>query len=111
LDIFGENGSAVLEDDRLVRWAFIDEDKDDAKIRHAGKLGDDLKSGHADPKAIPHEGHRRLLEDFAAAIQAGKEPMIPGRQGIEAIRLIDGIYQSSRTGKPFEFHRARQGDR
>lgn len=103
LEIYGECGSAVLEDDRLTRWSFVDERDQDEKIRRDGAQGDNLKSGHFDPKAIGHEGHRCLIEDFTRAIRSGERPMIPGSEGIEAIKLICGIYESARTGRLYHF--------
>ena len=41
--------------------------------------------------AISHEGNRRLVEDFCQAIQTGREPMLPGREGLRAVGLICGI--------------------
>jgi UDP-N-acetyl-2-amino-2-deoxyglucuronate dehydrogenase len=40
------------------------------------------------------------LEDFAQAIREGREPAVTGRDGREAVRLIEGIYASGREGKP-----------
>lgn len=37
--------------------------------------------------------------DFVSAIKNGHEPLANGIDGLEAMRLIEAIYQSSRTGK------------
>jgi len=41
------------------------------------------------------------LADFAAAIREGREPAVTGRDGREAVRLMEGIYESGRRGGPF----------
>ena len=103
LEISGEKGSVVMEDDRLTRWSFADPLPEDEQILKEGTKGDNLKGGFADPKAISHEGHRRLIEDLCEAIQNGREPAIPGREGLGAVELICGIYDSAQTGKPHIF--------
>lgn len=103
LEISGEKGSVVMEDDCLTRWEFIEPQPGDDAVRADGMKGDGLQSGATDPNAISHEGHRRLIEDLAEAIHEGREPAIPGREGLLAVELISGIYESSKTGQPYNF--------
>ena len=103
LELSGEKGSVVMEDDCLTRWSFVDRMPDDDEILKDGMKGDDLKGGSSDPNAISHEGHRRLIEDLCQAIQTGREPAIPGRQGLRAVELICGIYASAKSGQPYKF--------
>ena len=58
--------------------------------------------GAADPKAISHEGHRRQLADFVAAVREGRAPKVDGREGKKAVDLICAIYESNRTGRVVE---------
>ena len=103
LEISGEKGSVVLEDDNLLRWSFVDQTPEDDAILKQGMSSDDLKGGSSDPKAISHKGHRRLIEDLAEAIQTDREPIIPGREGRLAVELICGIYKSAKSGMPYYF--------
>lgn len=103
LEISGEKGSIVMEDDCLVRWVFAEPLPEDDEIRAEGLKGDGLKGGATDPNAISHEGHRRLIEDLSEAIQTGREPAIPGREGLLAVELICGIYKSAQSGLPYKF--------
>ncbi|MEN8255927.1 MAG: Gfo/Idh/MocA family oxidoreductase [Verrucomicrobiota bacterium] len=103
LEISGEKGSIVMEDDDLIRWSFADQTAEDEAILEEGRAGEDLKGGSSDPKAISHDGHRRLIEDMCEAIQTGREPMIPGREGLLAVELISGIYESAKTGQAYKF--------
>ncbi len=62
LEICGSKGSAVVEDDMIVRWQFADERTEDAQIRLNGAISEGMKGGSGDPLAgIGHEGHRRSL--------------------------------------------------
>ena len=100
LEISGEKGSVILEDDRITRWQFIDEAHEDSLIRETGKAGEGLNSGASDPRNAGFEGHRRQLEDMVDAILTGTEPKIPGREGIKAIKLICAMYRSHKDKKP-----------
>jgi UDP-N-acetyl-2-amino-2-deoxyglucuronate dehydrogenase len=44
-------------------------------------------------------GHLAQIGDFYSSIEQGKPFYIDGRQGIEAVKLVCGLYESSRTGK------------
>ncbi|VTS02592.1 oxidoreductase domain-containing protein : Uncharacterized protein OS=Planctomyces maris DSM 8797 GN=PM8797T_06432 PE=4 SV=1: GFO_IDH_MocA: GFO_IDH_MocA_C [Gemmata massiliana] len=97
--VHGDRGSAVIEQDDVLRWDFTLSTTDDAKVkeRFAQKVG--ASGGSADPKAISHEGHRRQLADFVDAVQQNRVPKVDGREGKKAVDLICAIYESARTGK------------
>ena len=96
IEISGERGTAVLINDKLVRWEFADPFPEDAAM-----LADDTapaKGGSADPMAISHEGHRRLVDDLVNAIREGRPPMIPGVEARNAVALVLAIYEAARSG-------------
>jgi UDP-N-acetyl-2-amino-2-deoxyglucuronate dehydrogenase len=97
--IHGDRGSAVIEQDDVVRWDFSPETAEDVatKQRFVAKVG--ASGGAADPKAISYEGHRRQLADFVEAVQQNRVPAVDGREGRRAVALIRAIYESARTGK------------
>jgi UDP-N-acetyl-2-amino-2-deoxyglucuronate dehydrogenase len=47
--------------------------------------------------AIDFEGHRRVMEDFAAAISEGRKPFVDGHQGRQSLELVLAAYNSART--------------
>jgi predicted dehydrogenase len=97
--VHGDRGSAVIEQDDVIRWDFATATDADKLIRDrfATKVG--ASGGSADPKAISHEGHRRQLADFVDAIHNNRTPKVDGREGKKAVDLICAIYESARTGK------------
>jgi predicted dehydrogenase len=99
IEISGDKGSVILEDDTIKFWQFADERPEDADIR-AGANASGIGGGAADPKAISTEGHRRQIEDLCAAIRAGKQPSVSGADARHAVAVICAIYESARTGKP-----------
>jgi len=54
--------------------------------------------GGADPMAFTHAWHQGILEDFAAALAAGRAPAVTGEAALAAHDLIDAITRSSRSG-------------
>jgi UDP-N-acetyl-2-amino-2-deoxyglucuronate dehydrogenase len=100
--IHGDKGSAVIEQEDVLRWDFEPKTPDDdaVKARFAAKVG--ASGGAADPKAIGHEGHRRQLADFVAAVRGNRLPKVDGREGKKSVELICAIYESNRTGRVVE---------
>lgn len=100
--IHGDKGSAVIEQEDVIRWDFTPETDEDrvVRARFAQKVG--ASGGAADPKAISHEGHRRQLADFVDAVRANRAPKVDGREGRKSVDLIRAIYESNRTGKVVE---------
>jgi predicted dehydrogenase len=100
--IHGDKGSAVIEQEDVLKWDFTPATADDDVVRakFAAKVG--ASGGAADPKAISHEGHRRQLADFVDAVRANRLPKVDGREGKKAVELICAIYESNRTGKVME---------
>jgi UDP-N-acetyl-2-amino-2-deoxyglucuronate dehydrogenase len=97
--LHGDRGTAVIEQEDVLRWEFSPETSEDAKVkeRFARKIG--ASGGASDPKAISHEGHARQLADFVRAIQANTAPKVDGREGRKAVALICAAYESMRTGR------------
>jgi predicted dehydrogenase len=97
--VHGNRGTAVIEQDDVLRWEFTpetDADKE-VKARFAQKVG--ASGGSADPKAISHVGHARQLADFVRAIQTNTAPLVDGREGRRAVEVIEAIYRSAGTGR------------
>lgn len=92
MEIFGTQGSAVLEAGKIVAW----------KVKGAaeeGQAGGAPSSGAADPTAIGYELHRRQIEDMLKAVREDHEPLVNGEEGRKALALVRGIYRSSEEGK------------
>lgn len=101
IEICGDRGSAILEDDRLVKWDFLERRPGDGE---ALSQDDDLNlgGGTSNPMDISCDGHRLQIEDLMRAVWEHVDPEVPGREGRKAIRLIEGIYRSVQSGKPVE---------
>jgi predicted dehydrogenase len=99
LELCGEHGSVVLEDDRIARWEFREARPEDEAIRASGSANA-LGSGASDPGAINFEGHRRQLQSLVDAIRQNRPLALDGREGRKAVALVRAIYESAERGVP-----------
>jgi len=90
IEIAGTAGTAVLDGDRLVVQR-----PGEPLLEMAGTSGG---GGGADPMAFSPEAHRRLIEEFLAAVRGGREPSNSGRSALAVHALIDAMLASSARG-------------
>ncbi len=98
-EIHGNQGTAIVEQDSILRWEFATELPDDAALRQRLGAGSATSGGASDPKAISFVGHQLQLQDFIEAIQTGRSPRVDGAEGRRSVEIILAIYQSAWTGK------------
>ena len=99
LEICGENGSVVLEDDHLARWEFRDAQPGDDAIRNA-KVDAAMRSGAGSPSAITHHGHQRQIQDLLDALRDNRPTAISGREARNAVAIICALYASAEKRVP-----------
>ncbi|MFD2201348.1 Gfo/Idh/MocA family protein [Shivajiella indica] len=93
LEIFGSRGSVILEGGKISAWNIQGEPP------FSISLMDMVSSGASDPMAIGHQWHLEQYRDFLNAIQKDVEPLVNGEEGRKSLKLIEGIYTSSREGR------------
>ncbi len=98
-EIHGTTGSAIVEQDHILKWEFAKKSPKDKTVKAKLMGGGENTGGAADPSAIDHSGHRDQLKDFIKAIENGTKPAIDGEEGRKSVELILAIYKSSWTGK------------
>ncbi len=87
LNLWFENGTIRLDDDRLVEWSVPGIPAPD----HTGSVG----SGSADPTGIGALGHRRQWAAIVSAILAGRQPEVSGRDGLGTAALVAAIHEAA----------------
>lgn len=95
LDIYGSDGSAVIESDQIKEWHIRGEEEEQQDGGDTPKV---LK-GAASPE-ITFYSHARQIAEFVNAVNNDARPPISGEEGRNALAIVLAIYQSSRTGKP-----------
>jgi len=100
IELHGSHGSAMIEEEDIVKWDFEKKDRRDAAIHRQMARSKSSGGGAADPAAIGHQAHAKQFRDFVESIQKNRAPLIDGREGRRAVEIILGIYKSAETGRP-----------
>ncbi len=90
IEIFGEKGSILMEGGHLKAWNI----KDGPALKATSD--DNAGSGAADPTAIGHQNHKKVLVDMIDAIRHDRTPMVNGAEARKAVAVITAIYESSK---------------
>lgn len=96
LEICGDKGSIVLEEDSILRW--------DLPIPCKLPVGNTAQNvASADPGAIDVSGHVRQIRNLVDAILHDAPLMADAASGRPPLEVILAIYESGRTGKAVVF--------
>ncbi|MDD3587687.1 MAG: Gfo/Idh/MocA family oxidoreductase [Thermoguttaceae bacterium] len=98
IEIHGDKGSAVIEEEDIVKWDFAEALPEDEAIRQAMASRRSGGGGAADPAAIGHHGHAKQFADVLDAIEHGRKPAIDGYEGRRSVEIICSVYESAKTG-------------
>jgi predicted dehydrogenase len=102
LTIHGERGTVGLVGDRLARWDVpgpVDASVDALLRAPSEDRGDTAaRAGYVDS-----ELHRRQIEDFVAAVEEGRQPLVDAREGRRSLEVMRAIYQSSDSARVVTF--------
>ena len=98
IELTGSNGTAIVNHDSLVAL--------DLKTKTPGT---DIEKHELDPAAAQNAAsptvsdatpHRRILEDFIAAIRDNRTPVCDGREGRRSVAVVEALYASAREERP-----------
>ncbi len=98
IEVYGSQGSAVIEDESIVNWQFAESDDNDQRIIESLANKNVTGGGASDPAAIGHAAHARQYADIAGAIQSGQAPLVDGPEARRSVEVVLAIYKASRSG-------------
>ncbi|OXM86728.1 Gfo/Idh/MocA family protein [Paenibacillus rigui] len=84
LEIHGEKGSVIIQEDDIALL----------KVE-----GEEVNIPSFPPFQVIPDGHRMQIRDMALAVQELRAPIVPGEEGIHALEIILGTYESSKQKK------------
>ena len=87
-------GTIVLENDR-IRSVNLRKPIEGLCVEQSE--GEDERA--ASPVVSDTRGHRAIIEDFIRAIVSDGVPLCDGYEARRSVRLVNAIYESSRTGR------------
>jgi predicted dehydrogenase len=97
IEIHGTKGTCIFTGDKLTAW---DVDGDAGEPAPVEK---EVMSGSSDPMAISLAPFERQFLDFGNAVSNGTAPLISGEEGLKALEVVLGVYESCRSGQPVRF--------
>jgi UDP-N-acetyl-2-amino-2-deoxyglucuronate dehydrogenase len=92
IEIHGRKGSVTLEGGNIREWKVDgcnEADYVDART---------ITYGATNSPAISPVNHQAQYEEIVRAILEDRDPPIPGEEGIKALEIVLGVYESNRTG-------------
>jgi UDP-N-acetyl-2-amino-2-deoxyglucuronate dehydrogenase len=103
IEIFGDKGSALIEDDRLSYLHPARDDKETAGAYGADpnehSRGKEASSTSQNPAALSTSSHALQIADMIRAIRENGTPLVDGYAARHPIEIILSIYESARTCK------------
>lgn len=99
IELTGSTGSAILEEEDIIKWEFAEMSPEDEKLREEMRGRTATGGGAADPAAIGHHAHAELFRDFLEALRDDRRPLIDGDEGRRSVELILAIYESAKSGR------------
>jgi predicted dehydrogenase len=102
IEIFGDKGSGIIEDDLLRYLHLASDDAEEAGPYGGGKKKEILTPTQAAasvPAALQATTHALQIADMIRAIQENGTPLMDGHAARHPVEIILGIYESARTGK------------
>jgi UDP-N-acetyl-2-amino-2-deoxyglucuronate dehydrogenase len=103
IEIYGDKGSAVIEDDQLSYLHLARDDREEVGPygAGAGKRGQRSetadKSAAQDPAALAIRSHALQIADMMRAIREHGTPLLDGYAAKHPVEIILAIYESART--------------
>jgi predicted dehydrogenase len=97
IEISGTKGSAVLEEEDIVKWDFAEPQPEDKKINEEMQNRKSSGGGASDPAAIDFSGHAKLFANMINAIETDSKPLVDGLEGRKSVEIILAIYKAAKT--------------
>ena len=94
--VHGDRGSAIIDDDELSYFHAAGEGQEGEVMEQYGEAATGPGAG-ADPGSLSM-AHRDQIQDFVEALREGREPLVNLEEGRKPLAIIQGIYESARTG-------------
>ncbi len=97
IEIHGTRGTAIIEDNDLVKWQFNVEKNGDKEMKNL--VGESVtRGGASNPADINFIGHQKQIEDMINSIGVDRAPLIDGYEGRKSVEIVIAIYKSAKSG-------------
>ncbi len=93
LDIFGTNGSVIIENDNVKEWKFK------SGLEYENKQNQ-IENNVSSNVVKSNESFVKQYTDVVQAILENRKPLVTGEEAKKSLELILAIYQSAKEGRP-----------
>lgn len=101
IQVIGTKGSIFVDGEKPVLWKIqgpnMNEEEQEILSTFKGKGG----ATSTDPSLI--RGHDFMIQDMVDAVRFDRDPMVGPHEATKAVRIVNAVYESARTGKEVFF--------
>lgn len=101
IQLTGSDGSIHIDNDRLTIWRIKGDNMKEEEAAMLTQYGSSGAIVAADPTAV--RGHSFQVQDMVDAVRFDRDPMVGPMEATKAVRIINAVYESARTGKEIVF--------
>ena len=101
LQLTGTDGSIHIDGDRVVAWRIKGDRMEEEEAEMKEKFGGKGSGNVADASIV--RGHSYHIQDMVDAVRFDQDPLIGPMEATKAVRIINAVYESARTGKEIVF--------
>lgn len=101
IQVIGTNGSIWVDGDRPVLWKIKGDNMKEEEKEILDAFAGNGSAAWADPTLI--RGHSFMVQDMIDAVRFDRDPMVGPQEATKAVRIVNAVYESARTGKEIFF--------
>jgi UDP-N-acetyl-2-amino-2-deoxyglucuronate dehydrogenase len=97
ITLLGETGTVKVGGasmNKILEWEFATPDPEDDKLAHAADY---------EPPTVYGFGHEEMYRRIGTLLRRGDGDVPDGREGRKSVAILEGLYQSNRTGEAVRF--------
>ena len=95
IEVSGTKGTAILEENILRAWDFIESEQMDEEVRRKFGVAGAPSGGASDPMAISFLGHQRQYEEMIRCLEQGGTPRVDASEARKSVAIILAVYRSA----------------
>ncbi|MGM9625852.1 MAG: Gfo/Idh/MocA family protein [Eubacteriales bacterium] len=101
IQVYGTGGSMEADGDSLTVWKMRDADDDEEEDMLERYGQGNRMAAVLDPSFVA--GHQSMVNDIIDAVLEDRDPQIMPMEAMKAVRIINAVYESAKTGKTVYF--------
>lgn len=100
IEVYGENGTAIMDGAHFSKWEFKDAKPEDEEVRNAGNS--DQKTAGSDPTALDSIDHQIVIDNCCDVMDGNGKLIIPCTDVRPTLEMALGMYMSDKVHKLVE---------